>query len=191
MGNSDNREIEANFINFDVDGLKAKLIELGAIDHGEILLKERIFYPQATTQGGTPKFVRLRVMPDKILLAYKDRQKETVDGTEEIEFGIDDLELATLFVQRLGYHYIRNAEKKRHSFTLQNVLYDIDIWPFGKPILQIEGSSAEIVRRASEALGLAWDDATFTAPSDIFLQQGIDFESYKTITFEKLEQYND
>lgn len=192
MGNTQHREIEANFINIDVSALKAKLIELGATDHGEVLLKERIFYPERRVRTGHNRFVRLRQYPDKTLIAYKDRQQLTVDGTEEIEFEVGDLELATLFIERMGMFPVRIIEKRRHSLTCGDVLYDFDVWPFGKPILQIEGPSAEAVQQASEQLGLAWKDALFDSPVTIMTKHfGVDFEGHKVVTFEKLEKYDE
>lgn len=189
MGNTDNREIEANFIHIDAEELKRKLTELGAQDHGEVLLRERIFYPQQNPRRGTGKFVRLRSDGTRILLAYKDRQRATIDGTEEIEFGVDDLERATLFVERLGFFLVRILEKRRHHFTIGPVDIDFDVWPIVKPILQIEGPKSEAVQRVAAQLGLAWEDANFEQPSGFFRHFGVDFESYKVLTFDRLEQY--
>lgn len=187
MGNTDNREIEANFINFDVDELKAKLLEMGAIDNGEVLIHERIFYFGEMILDGGERFVRLRSMHDKVTLTYKHHQKDAVDGTEEIEFTVGDLELAALFVERLGLKLSGIVEKKRHNFTLGTVTFDFDTWPTVAPFLQIEGPSEDEVKIAATELGLDWNSALFGSTKKILADHmNLNFDDYKLLTFDKI-----
>jgi predicted adenylyl cyclase CyaB len=125
----EHQEIEVRFLEIDKDDLITKLNELGAIDHGEELLDERIIFDKDLHWQKAAKFMRLRTKGGKTTLAYKDRQdphQPSAHGTEEIEFQVSDPELAQALLSRLGYEPFRYQQKKRHSFLLGNVHVDID-----------------------------------------------------------------
>lgn len=181
------REIEANFVGVDIKDVKRKIVAIGAMDVGEVLIHERIFdFVQKTLNGGD-RFVRLRSMGGRTTLTYKHHQQEAVDGTEEIEFGVDDLELAALFVQRLGLTLAGIVEKKRHNFRLGDVTIDIDIWPTAEPLLQIEGPSEARVKEVAKQLGLDWNQALFGRTKQILIEKlGLDLDQYTLLTFDKV-----
>lgn len=186
MGKS-NREIEANFLGFDIEAVKNKLRELGATDEGEVLIHERIFDFAERTLDGGDRFVRLRSMRGKTTLTYKHHQQDVVDGTEEIEFGVTDRELTTLFVQRLGLQLSGIVEKKRHNFRLDTLLIDFDTWPTTETLLQIEGPSEAEIKAAAESLGLNWESAIFAGTKKILLDHmGLNLDDYTVLTFEKI-----
>lgn len=182
------REIEARFLDINVPALQSKLLDLGAKDLGEELYTERTFDFDANDLSGNTRFVRIRATSKGITLCYKHRQQDAVDGTEEIEFGVDNLELATLFVQRLGLTLAREQEQKRHSFLLGDVSFDFNTWPTAPTFVEVEGASEEAVRAGAEKVGLNWENAVFENALRVLVDRfNIPVDTYKTFTFERIE----
>lgn len=155
-----NREIEAKFLEIDVESIKRKLLDLGAIDEGEDLLREVIFNKDEWC-AGRQQFVRIRQTKDTVLLAFKDHGDQTLGATQEIEFAISDAEQVRKFLEAVGLTAFREQEKKRHKFRLGEVTVDIDTWPLVPPYLELEGPSKESLKAAARSLGLDWSKAVF------------------------------
>jgi len=52
-------------------------------------------------------------------------------------------------------------EKKRKTYVLGDITFDIDFWPKIPMVFEIEGSSEEKVREGAKLVGLDWKDAVF------------------------------
>lgn len=177
-----NIEIEARFLNIDVDKIKSKLSLLNASDLHETILKEIIFYDSSLDWRKEAKFVRLRNSNGASYLSYKHHKKSTVDGTEEIELQIDDYKKAKQFLEKVGLRAFREQEKKRHSYKVGNVSVEIDTWPKLPPYLEIEADSVTDVRKVAKSLGLKWSNA-------IFEDAKIIIEKYYNIPVSKLKYF--
>src|ERR1044072_2543947 len=132
------KEIEVRFLEIDKDALAKKLIALGATDKGETFLEEVIIYDKNLKWLDERKVLRLRKIGDRVRLTYKHH--DNIEGGEatEIEFGVDDFEKAEALFTELGYLPYRHQQKKRHSFELMGVVFDIDIWPRIPAYVEIE-----------------------------------------------------
>lgn len=182
------QEIECRFLEIDKDALIKKLIEIGAHDESEKLIEETIIYDPELKWRDEQRFVRLRKIGDKIKLTYKEHQSHTVDGTFELEFGIDDYEKAELLFEKIGLPAFRHQQKKRHTFKLNNVAFDIDTWPQIPTYVELEGESEESLKKAAQLAGLNWQDADFhNARWVIENKYNIPIGTYHTFTFDKAE----
>lgn len=185
------KEIEVRFLEINKDELAAKLHELGAVDHGEDLLDERVIFDKDLEWQKAAKFMRLRTKGGKTTLAYKDRRdphQPSVDGTEEIEFDVSDPELAQALLSRLGYELFRYQQKKRHSFSLGTVHVDIDTWPKIPTYVELEGESEDDLKTAAAALGLDWSVVELRDPKLVIEQvYGIPVGQMKWFTFDRFE----
>jgi len=183
-----NREIEVRFLGIDKDAMKKKLMLMGATDLGEELLQETIFYDTGRTWLKDKKMVRLRKTPTKQVMTFKHNERETLEGTTEIELPVDDLAKAKAFLEALGLKAFRLQEKKRHTFLWDGVSITLDEHP-GVPVyLEIEGSSEQVVRDTARAMELDWNRARFESSRD-FIENiyGIPLSTLKTFTFSKIE----
>lgn len=163
------KEIEVRFLEIDKEQLLSTLRAIPTVvDHGEHVLDERIIYDDALTwRDGARKILRLRSRGERYTLAYKDRVAMAVDGVEEIEFGVTDIDAAEALLHKLGFTTYRHQQKKRHSFSLGDVIVDIDTWPHVPTYVELEGPSEARLREVAEQLGLAWDTHELRSPRTI------------------------
>lgn len=172
----------------DKEALIKKLIQFGAVDWGEVMLEETIIYDSELKWRGAHRFIRLRKSGDAITLSYKEHVKTTVDGTLEIEFGIDDFKKAELLFETLGFVPYRHQQKKRHTFELDGVTVDIDTWPKIPAYVELEGKSEQALKKAAAALGLLWKDAVFKNAGMIIEEiYKIPVTKLRWFTFERFE----
>ncbi|MBI3485464.1 CYTH domain-containing protein [Candidatus Daviesbacteria bacterium] len=155
-----NREIEVRFLEINPQEIIEKLNSLGAADQGEDLFTEIIFYDKDLKwQYQEKKIVRLRKNNQGIFLAFKQLIEKSADGTVEVEFKVEDLEKAKQFLKEIGLVDFRHQEKKRHSFKLDKVSVDIDIFPANiPPLVELEGESELELKEAVKKIGLDWKD---------------------------------
>lgn len=185
------QEIEVRFLEIDKTDLVSRLMDLGAIDHGEELLDERIIFDKEMHWQRAAKFLRLRTRGGKTTLAYKDRRnphEHSAHGTEEIEFEVSDAELAEVLLSKLGFEPFRFQQKKRHSFSLGKVTVDIDSWPRIPTYVELEGDSVGDLKSAAKALGLDWDKVELRDPKLVIEQvYSVPVGQMKYFTFNRFE----
>lgn len=160
----ENKEIEVRFLEIDKDTLIKKLLELGAKDEGEKLLEEVIIYDKDLKWRDENKLLRLRTVDDKTILSYKEHTEHSVDGTVEIEFGVDDPKVVEIFLEKIGFIPYRHQQKKRHTLEYGEVTFDIDTWPQIPTYVELEGLSEDDLKKAAKAVGFNWKDAEFHNP---------------------------
>ena len=187
----EHQEIEVRFLEIDKENLVAKLNHLGAIDHGEELLDERIIFDKDLNWQKAAKFLRLRTKGGKTTLTYKDRQsphEPSAHGTEEIEFEVSDPNLALALLDRLGFEPFRYQQKKRHSFSLGSVTVDIDTWPKIPTYVELEGDTEDDIKEAAKTLDLDWEAVEFRDPKLVIEQvYNIPVGKMKWFTFDRFE----
>ncbi len=158
------QEIECRFLEIDKEALIKKLRELGAKDLGEVMLEETIIYDRELKWRDEQRFLKLRKAKDKITLTYKEQKEHTIDGTYEIEFGIDDFKKAELLFEKIGLQPFRHQQKLRHTFQLGEVTFDIDTWPRMPAYVELEGDSEDDLKKAAQVVGYDWNNVTFKPP---------------------------
>lgn len=152
------QEIEVRFLKTTPKLLSEKLQKLHAIDRGEVLLEELIFYDQDLKWRDEHKFVRLRKSGDTVTMTYKHNTGQTIDSMEEIEVGIDDFDGGIQIIEATGLQIVRRQQKRRHTYILGDVTLDFDTWPGLPTYLELEGPNEKILQEAASSLGLDWKD---------------------------------
>jgi len=189
MQNNQNREIEVRFLEIDYPALVAKLQALRAQDHGEDFLKEIIFYDKELTwMYQVKKFVRLRKTNKSTFLTFKHHEVDSAIGTKEIELKVSDVEKAKELLIEIGLIPFREQEKKRHTFTLGEVIVDIDTWPSVPTYVELEGPDEESLKDAAKKLQLDWKDVVFKSARFIIEERyGIPVSKLHFFTFNRIE----
>jgi adenylate cyclase class 2 len=161
---------------------------LGAKDLGGQVLEETIFYDPRKKWLKEKKMVRLRKSSAGLFLAFKHTQKDSADGTLELEFKVRDFKKAKAFLENIGLKAFRVQQKRRHSFIYRNTKIDIDEHPKVPVYVEIEGPSEFDLKKAAKVLGLNWKDAHFESSRD-FIEKiyKIPLTRLKIYTFDKVE----
>jgi adenylate cyclase, class 2 len=136
-------KIELRVLEIDVKKTIQKLENLWAIKVWEKNMKRYIydFSPKKDNN-----WIRLRTDGIRTTLTIKKIEKETIDGTKELEIVVDNFEKTHLFLEKLGYCHKRYQENNRISYELDDVQIEIDFWPLIPPYMEIEGNSEEDVK---------------------------------------------
>ena len=159
------KEIEVRFLEIDKAKLIEKLRKLNADDLGESLLEETIIYDKDLTwRDSVQKLLRLRTYGGKTYLAYKHRTQVETTETDEVEFEVSDKEAAVELLSRLGYFVYRHQQKRRHSFTIGDVVIDIDEWPHIPAYVELEGPNENSLKEVAHQLDLNWNNVELRGP---------------------------
>ena len=142
-------EIEAQFLDINIDEIRAKLKKAGAeLIKPEILMKRTVFYT------GEHSFARVRDEGDKIVMTYKNVSDDnSILGTKEVNIVVNDYDDAILFLKGCGLQVKAVQETKREIWLLNNTEISIDTWPWIPTFMEIEGPSEDEVWAAAKVLG--------------------------------------
>mgnify|MGYP000574850296 CR=1 FL=1 len=150
-------EIEAKFLDVDVDDLREKLKKIGAKQiHAEQAMRRVVFdYPDSRLEkiGG---WVRVRDEGDKITFSYKQLNDRTLHGTKEIETTVGDFQKAVDLLTAIGLEQKAYQETKREKWQLGGSEITIDTWPWIPTFVEIEAASENELRALAKKLGLDW-----------------------------------
>jgi adenylate cyclase class 2 len=176
------QEIEAKFYVMDLGKIKARLQELEALLIQERVLEMNIRFdlPDGGL-GSEGRVLRLRQDTDA-RLTYKSgsTNEQGVLSRTEIEFVVDDFEMAKAFLEALGYQSIFYYEKYRTTYELRqtsevlktsevSLHIMLDELPYGN-FVEIEGETPESIRAVADLLNLKWDKATPTSYHMLFVR---------------------
>lgn len=175
-------EYEVRILEIDEVEIEKKLNSLGAElqwDH----LQKRYVYDFIPKIDG--KWIRLRTNGDKTTLTIKNIVSSQIDGTQELEVVVDDLEKTNLVLNELGFVAKGYQENRRRQYILDGVEIDIDSWPLIPTYLEIEGKSEQDVYQVLEKLGISRDSATSRDVEGIYLDYGYDLEKIYDLKLEE------
>lgn len=155
-----NSEIEAKFVNIDIDDVRQKLTSAGAKLEKPMRNMKRVTIdtPELKKKDA---FVRVRNEGDKTVMTYKQFDTLSVDGTKEIEVTVSDFDTTVTLLKEAGLPYGSLQESRRETWQLGDVEVVIDEWPWLNPYIEIEGPSEESLKEVAQKLGFSWNSAIF------------------------------
>ena len=174
-------EIEERVLEINVEEITKKLEELKAIKVGEWNQKRYVydFNPKRENE-----WIRLRDTGKQITLAYKNVEKDSIDGTKELEIEVSDFEETNQLLGVLGYIPKAYQENRRVRYIFNDIEIDIDSWPFIPTYMEIEGKSIEEIKKIEELLGVDKNKITNLNCQDIYLKiYGIDINKIENLKF--------
>ena len=140
-------EFEERILEVDKEKMISKLENLGAIKKGEWFQKRYVYDFNPVREN---EWIRLRTNGEVATLAYKNVEKNTVDGTKELEVEVSDFEETNELLNVLGYKAKGYQENKRIRYMLNDVEIDIDSWPMIPTYMEIEAESEEKVKEIAK-----------------------------------------
>ena len=167
------QETEAKFYVRDLEQIKSRVEELGAVLVQARVLETNIRFDlpgePLRAQG---RVLRLR-RDTEVKLTYKSAStnEEGVLSREEIEFQVEDYEKAKRFLEALGYRKLVYYEKYRTTYSLQPaegfIYIMLDELPYGN-FVEIEGVTVDSIRVIASQLNLRWESAIATSYHALF-----------------------
>lgn len=146
-----NIEYEARILDIDKDKLIKRLKNLNARFVGEFNQKRYVYNIIPKADG---KWLRLRTNGKKTTLTYKSVEKNSIDGTKELEIEVDNFENTNSLLELAGIKNKGYQENNRVQYVLDDVEIDIDTWPMIPTYVEIEGKSEESVLNIIKKLGI-------------------------------------
>ncbi len=137
-----NTEYEIRVLEIDKDKLIKRLNELNAKFIGEFNQKRYVYNIIPKTDG---RWLRLRTNGKKTTLTYKSVEKNSIDGTKELEIEVEDFEKTNSLLELVGVKNKGYQENNRIQYILDGVEIDIDSWPLIPTYVEIEGENEESV----------------------------------------------
>lgn len=163
-------EVEAKWLDIDVEELRKKLLAVGA----ELVFPKRLFTrkvydysDKALSKKGA--WVRVRDEGDKITMSYKQLDDRSLHGTKEVNVIVNNFEAACSMLEALGLTSYAYQETKRESWKLDDAEIEIDTWPWIPTFVEIEAKSEESVKNAAKKLELNFADALFGSSEPAYM----------------------
>ncbi len=174
-------EYEIRVLEVNKEEMMKKLEDLGAVNKGKFEQKRYVYDLRPAESG---KWIRLRTNGEVATLTYKDIVSNTVDGTKEVEFEVEDFDKANEFLERIGFKNRSYQENERIQYVLNGVEIDIDSWPMIPTYMEIEGDSEEQIINTKNVLGIDEDKVTTLNCNDIYKEiYKIDISKIKELKF--------
>jgi len=195
----ENLEIEVKFYLSDMDRIRDRIIEIGAV------YRERVFETNIRFDDADNSLIQkkslLRLRQDKTTtLTFKSEPPFKDDQFKilrELEVEVSDFTTMINILESLGFREEQVYEKWRETFILNSANLCLDTMPYGN-FLEIEGQKADIKELASR-IGLKWEKRillNYLAIFDIIKQKSnlpfydVTFSNFINIRFD-LAKYLD
>ncbi len=174
-------EYEVRLLEVDIPSMVLKIEKLGGKKVGDWFQKRYVY---DTNPKHPSKWYRLRTNGIETTLTYKNVEKNTIDGTKELEIVVSDFDKTNEMMELLGYTHKGYQENKRIRYMLDGVEIDIDSWPLIPTYMEIEGKSVEEVERILGLLNIDSNKVTALNCEDIYKEvYNIDIDSIKELKF--------
>jgi len=195
----ENLEIEVKFYLSDMDRIRDRIIEIGAVSRGRVFETNIRFDDSDNSLIQKKSLLRLR-QDKKTILTFKSEPPFKDDQFKilrELEVEVSDFTTMINILESLGFREEQVYEKWRETFILNSANLCLDTMPYGN-FLEIEGQKADIKELASR-IGLKWQKRillNYLAIFDIIKQKSnlpfyyVTFSNFINIRFD-LAKYLD
>ena len=174
-------EYEIRILDVNKEEMIKKLEKLGATLKGKFEQKRYVYDLKPVEKD---KWIGLRTNGKVTTLTYKNIVSNTIDGTKEVEFEVEDFNKANEFLERIGFKNRSYQENERIQYILSNVEIDIDSWPMIPTYMEIEGKSEEEIINMKKVLDIDETKVTTLNCDDIYKQiYKIDISKIKELKF--------
>lgn len=161
-------EYEAKFLDIEPDTVRDMLNAAGGTLVRPDFLQKRWIIEVPEGQDRDNVWLRVRDEGDKITMTWKSHKGEAIADQKELSITVDDFDGAVELLQKIGCVPESYQETRRELWKLDDVEITIDTWPVYGSFVEVEGSSEESVRNASEKIGFDWSKALFCTINQLF-----------------------
>ena len=176
-----NIEYEVRVLEIDELEIIKKLEQLGAKKAGEWEQKRYVYDTNPINENA---WFRLRTNGTETTLTYKNVEKNTIDGTHELEIVVSDFDKTNDMLELMGYHHRGYQENKRIRYILDGIEIDLDSWPLIPTYMEIEGNNEDEVNNILTKLNIPKEKITCLNCQDIYKEiYHIDIDEIKNLSF--------
>lgn len=174
-------EVEARILDINVSELIERLEKVGAKFVNNYNQKRYIYDFKPVQKG---KWIRLRTDGEKTTLTIKEIKNDSIQGTEELEIEVSDIESTNLILEGLGYKARNYQENKRTRYIYNDIEIDIDTWPKIPTYVEFEGVDEKELFNFVNMLGFTKDDLITYGVSKIYKHYELDIDDYDILKFD-------
>ena len=152
----ENLEIEVKFYLSDMDRIRDRIIEIGAVSRGRVFETNIRFDDSDNSLIQKKSLLRLR-QDTKTILTFKSEPPFKDDQFKilrELEVEVSDFTTMKNILESLGFREEQVYEKWRETFILNSANLCLDTMPYGN-FLEIEGQKEDIKELVSQ-IGFKW-----------------------------------
>ncbi|MBW2662868.1 MAG: class IV adenylate cyclase [Deltaproteobacteria bacterium] len=152
----ENLEIEVKFYLSDMDRIRDRIIEIGAVSRGRVFETNIRFDDSDNSLIQKKSLLRLR-QDTKTILTFKSEPPVKDDQFKilrELEVEVSDFTTMKNILESLGFREEQVYEKWRETFILNSANLCLDTMPYGN-FLEIEGQKEDIKELVSQ-IGFKW-----------------------------------
>ena len=173
-------ETEIKILEVNVAGIQKKLRKLGAKKVEDCIIHERIF---DFVDKPIPKGELCRVRKHSNGITEITYKKNPTKGTKFLEHDeyqtiAEDFEATCKIFQCIGMKIKCDRQKRRISYTLEKIKFEIDKYPTIPAYMEVEGKRGDIVK-ALKKLGYTLKDTTNMSGSQVLKQYGVNVKYQK------------
>lgn len=173
-------EYEVRVLEIDVEKLIHRLEKLGAKKVGDWNQRRYVYDIDSNSKS---RWIRLRTNGQNTTLTYKEIREQTVDGTQEIEFEVENFDTVNEFLQKVGFLNGRYQENHRIRYMLNDVELDIDTWPMIPTYLEIEAQNEQQIYDMIKLLELENEKITAEDVVEVYKNYGHEINDIKILKF--------
>lgn len=176
------KEIELRVYDIDKEELIKKIEKL----NGKFINNyEQIRYVYDFNPVKENKWIRLRTDGFKTTLTIKEYTSSKINGVNELEIEVSDMEKTNLILEKLGYKKRSVQENKRTRYILNDVEIDIDTWPYLKTFVEFESKSKEKIYDVLKLLDIDIKNTTTRVADDFYYDIGFTKEMLNDLRFKE------
>ena len=170
------KEIEVKILEIEVEDIKKRLEKIGAKVIFDGTLKNIYFDTEDNFLEKNSGVMRLRFDGEKAILTHKDKIKHgTVKVADETELIVEDFENMHKILDRIGFQDKFTYSKKRISYCLDKVHFEIDSIAGIPTFLEIESEDESLIAKYVELLGFKQSDAKNWGTKQLCKHYGVDY----------------
>ncbi len=167
------KETEVKILEVDVKGIQQKLRKLGAKKVEECSIHERIFdFKDKPFPRGT--LFRVRHHGNRTEVTFKTNPTGGSKFLEHDEYQtiVEDFDTMCKILQLAGLIITNDRQKRRISYVLGKIKFEIDKYPTIPAYMEVEGKRGDIVK-ALKKLGYTLKDTTNLSGSQVLKKYGV------------------
>ncbi len=166
------KEIEVKILEINVEETIRKILGFGGVKtyEGEVITT---YYDSRNKLDHKGKVLRLRRKDGRTEITYKEKLSDSqFKSMDEFETTVADFKTMDTILNGIGFKPCRELTKRRTSYSIGDVHFDIDTYNEFPTFLEIEAKTGDLVKEWVLKLGYTMEDAKPWTTSDVFKHYG-------------------